>query len=236
MPVDILAIAAHRDDIELTCGGALIKMRELGYTTGIVDLTQGEKGTRGSAMEREREALEAAKVLGVSVRENLNLPDAKLQLTMEAKMALAQKIRDLKPRVAILPYWDARHPDHYMASHIGYEACFIAGLSKMELQGQAHRPYKIVYSTMYRNVEPTFIIDITAQFDKRLEAILRYKSQFPDAKATGEIFPPLDNLIDQVNTICHYYGSLIGAKYGEPYLTKEVFKVDDLMKLAVRSI
>jgi bacillithiol biosynthesis deacetylase BshB1 len=236
MTVDVLAIAAHRDDVELTCGGTLIKMKELGYTTGIVDMTQGEMGTRGSAEIREQESQKAAEVLGLSVRENLSLPDAKLELNMEAKRRVAQKLRDLRPHVAILPYWDARHPDHYTASKIAYEACFIAGLSKMDLQGTAHRPFKIIYSTLYREVEPTFIVDITAQFEKRLQAITCYNSQFKDSKIGGEIFPPLDNLVDQIHTVCRYFGSLIGVKYGEPFLVKEKMQVDDLMKLPVRSI
>lgn len=236
MKVDVLAIAAHRDDIELTCGGTLIKMKELGYTTGIVEMTEGEMGTRGSAEERAEEARKAAEVLGVSVRDNVKLLDAKLELNMESKMRVAQKIRDLKPHVAIIPYWEARHPDHYTAGKIAYEACFIAGLKKMDLTGEAHRPFKILYATLYATVTPTLVVDITPQFDRRLEAIMCYKSQFSDPKAGGEVFPPLDNLVEQIHASCRYFGSLVGVKYGEPFYIKEPFLGEDLMKLPVRSI
>ncbi|MBI1748749.1 MAG: bacillithiol biosynthesis deacetylase BshB1 [Acidobacteria bacterium] len=237
MKVDVLAIAAHRDDIELTCGGTLIKMKDLGYVTGIVELTEGEMGTRGSAEEREQEAMKAAEVLGVSIRENVKLLDAKLELNMESKLRVAQKIRDFKPRVALIPYWEARHPDHYTAGKIAYEACFIAGLQKMDLLGEAHRPYKILYSTLYAtSVTPSLVVDITKQFDQRLAAILCYKSQFSDTRAGGEVFPPLDNLIEQIHASCRFYGNMVGVKYGEPYYVKEPFRGEDLVKLAGRSI
>ena len=151
-PVDILALAAHRDDVEQTCGGTLLVQRALGYSTAILDLTRGESGTRGTAAEREAEANAAARILGVSHREALDLPDGSLQNTLEARLKIAAVLRRLRPRVVILPYWQGRHPDHYTASTLGYEACFAAGLSRLDIAGAPHRPYKIVYASLYADV------------------------------------------------------------------------------------
>ena len=161
--IEILAIAAHPDDVEQTCAGTLIRMAEQGYRTGALDLTAGEMGTRGSREERAAEAAAAARKMLLAERHNLHLPDAKLENTLEARLAIAQKIRDLRPRVVILPYWQARHPDHYRCSQLGYEACFLAGLRKADLEGEPHRPAKIVYASLYADVRPSFVVDISAQ-------------------------------------------------------------------------
>src|SRR5215472_1648826 len=181
--LDILAIAAHRDDVEQTCGGTLLKMAQLGYRTGILDLTRGEMGTRGSAEDREREAAEAARILQVAWRGALDIPDGRVENTFENKLKVARVLREQRPRVVILPYWKGRHPDHYTASTLGYEACFLAGLSKLTVSHQlaaatahateifaeppAHRPFKIIYATLYYDVRPTFVVDITDQFETR---------------------------------------------------------------------
>src|SRR5256885_7724637 len=133
-PLDILAIAAHRDDVEQTCGGTLLKMAQRGYRTGILDLTQGEMGTRGTAEERAREATEAAKILRVSWRQALDIPDGRVENTWENRLKVARVIREQRPRVVILPYWEGRHPDHYTTSKLGYEACFLAGLAKLDVE------------------------------------------------------------------------------------------------------
>src|SRR5271167_770628 len=132
-PLDILAIAAHRDDVEQTCGGTMLKMAQLGHRTGILDLTQGEMGTRGTAEDRAREAAEAAKILRVSWRQALDIPDGRVENTWENRLKVARVIREQRPRVVILPYWKGRHPDHYTASMLGYEACFLAGLAKLDV-------------------------------------------------------------------------------------------------------
>src|SRR5579863_7544267 len=179
MNLDILAIAAHRDDVEQTCGGTLLKMAELGHRTGILDLTQGEMGTRGSAEERAAEASEAAKILRVSWREALDLPDGRVENNWENRLKVARVIREQRPRVVILPYWEGRHPDHYTAARLGYEGCFLAGLKQLPIEGEAFRPFKILYSTVYyRDVRPTFVVDITRHFERRYRAILAYNSQF----------------------------------------------------------
>src|SRR5215472_14013182 len=207
--LDILALAAHRDDVEQTCGGTLIKMARRGYRTGILDLTQGEMGTRGGAEDRAREAAEAARLLSVSWREALDIPDGRVENCWENRLKVARVIRETRPRVLILPYWKGRHPDHYTASVLGYEACFLAGLAKLQIAGfpgaqesetnreastsQAalapHRPFKIVYATLYYQVRPTFVVDITDQFEDRLRALMAYRSQFSDQAAGSGIFP-----------------------------------------------
>ncbi len=238
MKLDLLAIAAHPDDVELTCGGTLIRMVQRGYKVGILDLTAGEMGTRGSAEIRRREAAAAARVLGVHHRENLGLPDARLGVNEENKLAVARRIRALRPHTVILPYWEGRHPDHYNASKLAYEGCFLAGLKRLPLEGEAFRPFKVLYSTVYCPVRPTFVVDITRQFERRRRAILAYRSQFaPPRRARRlKVHLPLDQLEQEVNLIARYYGQMIGVKYAEPFLVREVMQVDDVVSLPVRSI
>ena len=239
MKVDLLAIAAHPDDVELTCGGTLLKAAEQGYKTGILDLTAGEMGTRGTPETRLKEAAAAARILRVAHRENLRLPDAHLEVNDEYKLAVARRIRALTPRTVILPYWEGRHPDHYTAARLGYEGCFLAGLKQLPIEGEAFRPFKILYSTVYyRQVKPTFVVDISRHFERRYRAILAYGSQFrpktKDKKSKVDI--PLDRLHQEVNLIARYYGNLAGVEYAEPFLVKEVMQVEDVVKMPVRSV
>lgn len=234
--VDILALAAHPDDVEQTCGGTLIRMAELGYRTGILDLTAGEMGTRGTPEQRLAESEEAARRLLVSWRGNLRFPDARLENTISARMTLAMQIRLLQPRVVILPYWEARHPDHYRASELGFEACFLAGLRKLDEQTEPHRPHKIVYASLYANVAPSFVVDITAQFERRMAALLAYRSQYGAAAEGAGLFPQEAEIRDRLGAIARFYGNLIGVKYGEPFIVKETQRVDDLVAMGVRSL
>jgi bacillithiol biosynthesis deacetylase BshB1 len=240
MPLDILAIAAHRDDVEQTCGGTLLKMAQIGHRTGILDLTRGEMGSRGSAEDRAREAEHAAQILRVSWREALDLPDGRVENTWENRLKVARVLREQRPRVVILPYWQGRHPDHYTASALGYEACFLAGLSKLELpetrNASPHRPFKIVYATLYYDVRPTFVVDIGEQFEARLESIYAYESQFSDQQAGSNDFPAHEEIRERVAAMARFYGLLAGVKYAEPFLQKEVGLVDDLTCIPVKSI
>lgn len=238
MRLDVLAIAAHPDDVELTCGGTLIKMASRGYRTGILDLTRGEMGTRGTPEIRAREAKAAAKILGVKVRENLGLPDSRLEVNEEYKLELARMIRELQPHTVILPYWEGRHPDHYNAGRLGYEGCFLAGLKRMPIGGEAFRPYKIIYSAAYEGtVRANFAVDITAEYARRRRAILAYKSQFaPTPKERrSKVYLPLDELESRMSVVSSYYGRIIGTKYAEPFLTQEILAVDDITKIQGRS-
>jgi LmbE family N-acetylglucosaminyl deacetylase len=265
--LDILAIAAHRDDVEQTCGGTLLKMAQLGHRTGILDLTKGEMGTRGSAEERAREAAEAAKILCASWRDALDIPDGRVENTWENRLKVARVIRQMRPRVVILPYWEGRHPDHYMASKLGYEACFLAGLAKLDVERAVqseraafsqvasavasvaaaeeqvsssvlapHRPFKIIYATLYHDVRPTFIVDITDQFEARFESLMTYKSQFSDQQAGKDIFPARAEIRARVESMARFYGAFAGVTYAEPFFQKEVGLVEDVTAIPVKSI
>jgi len=288
--LDILAIAAHRDDVEQTCGGTLLRMAQRGYRTGILDLTRGEMGTRGSAGDREREAAEAARILKASWRGALDIPDGRVENTWENKLKVARVLRELRPRVVILPYWKGRHPDHYTASTLGYEACFVAGLGKLEINRQSpvvslqtsavsskpssisvdeasgqplragpfdsaqgrltpdsrqdagaanlapHRPFKIIYATLYYDVRPTFVVDITEQFEARFASVMAYKTQFSDQEAGKDLFPAQKEIRARVEAMARFYGMLGGVDFAEPFVQKEVGLVDDLLMVPVKSI
>jgi bacillithiol biosynthesis deacetylase BshB1 len=236
MPLDILALAAHRDDVEQTCAGTLLKMAERGYRTGILDLTQGEMGTRGTAEDRAREAADAARILKVSWRRALDIPDGRVENTWENRLKVAAVIREQRPRVLILPYWEGRHPDHYTASILGYEAAFLSGLARLPHDGSAHRPFKIIYASLYRDVRPTFVVDITGQFETRFQALMAYKSQFTDQDAGSGIFPAQKEIRARVESMARYHGMLGGVTYAEPFVQKEVGLVDDVMAIPVKSI
>ena len=233
--VDVLAIFAHRDDAELACGGTLAKLARAGRRTGILDLTQGEMGTRGSAATREDEAAKAAKVLGVAVRENLALPDAGVANTAETRRALGAVIRRLRPQVVIAPAQDGRHPDHRVAAELVRDACFLSGLAKFDAGHIAHRPRKILHSITYRedHLKPTFVVDISAEFETKLEAVRCYASQFDGATGAGEVYPNGEPLYEIVRHQAAHYGSLIRCRYGEPFYTTETMRVDDVMALEV---
>jgi bacillithiol biosynthesis deacetylase BshB1 len=213
-------------------------MARLGYKTGILDLTQGEMGTRGTPETRAKEAAAAARLLRVSWRNTLAVPDSDVQPTRPHKLRLAQVIREVRPHTVILPYWEARHPDHYHASTLGYEGCFLAGLKQLPIDGEAHRPFKILYSTPYATVRPTFIVDISAEYQARRKAILAYGSQFrpKSRQKKSKVFLAIDRLEDEMNQLARHYGQMIGVKYGEPFLQKELLAVDNVMNLPVRSI
>jgi LmbE family N-acetylglucosaminyl deacetylase len=268
--LDILAIAAHRDDVEQTCGGTLLKMAERGHRTGILDLTRGEMGTRGTAEDRAREAADAAKILQVSWREALDIPDSRVENTWENRLKVARIVRQTRPRVVILPYWEGRHPDHYTASKLGYEACFLAGLAKLAISHQPsavgseesadrtiasralpgrggvpesaggapapHRPFKIIYATLYHDVRPTFVVDISEQFEARFESLMAYKSQFSDQEAGKDIFPARAEIRARIEAMARFYGMMAGVTYAEPFLQKEVGLVEDVTAIPVKSI
>jgi bacillithiol biosynthesis deacetylase BshB1 len=253
--LDILALAAHRDDVEQTCGGTLLKMAERGYRTGILDLTQGEMGTRGTAEDRAREADEAARILKVSWRHALDIPDGRVENTWENRLKVARIIREVRPRVLILPFWEGRHPDHYTASILGYEASFLAGLAKLPITDQPpppsgsksfydygsagvapHRPFKIIYASLYRDVRPTFVVDITDQFETRLASLMAYKSQFTDQHAGSGIFPAQAEIRARIESMARFYGMLGGVTYAEPFVQKEVGLVEDVLAIPVKSI
>jgi bacillithiol biosynthesis deacetylase BshB1 len=233
---DILAIAAHRDDVEQTCGGTLLRMASRGLRTAILDLTRGEAGTRGTAEERAREAAEAARLLGVTWRQALDLPDGAVENTFVNRIKIARVLRLLRPRVVILPYWQARHPDHAATGSLGYDACFVSGLAKVETGAPPHRPFKIVYASLYADVRPSFIVDITSFVDQRHQALMAYRSQYVNQPAGSGLFVPEEEIRERTFAEARHYGLLAGVRYGEPFVQKEVGLVDDLTLLPVQSI
>ncbi len=233
---DVLAIAAHRDDVEQTCGGTLLRMAARGLRTAILDLTRGEAGTRGNAEERAQEASEAARRLGVGRRDALDLPDGAIENTPENRMKIVCVLREVRPRVVILPYWQARHPDHAIVATLGYEACFLSGLAKVETGAAAHRPFKIVYASLYADVRPSFIVDITPFIEQRHAALMAYRSQYANQDAGSALFVPEEEIRERTFAEARHYGLLAGVKYGEPFVQKEVELVDDLTLLPVQSI
>ena len=235
--VDILAIAAHPDDVELTCAGTLLRMIQQGYTVGILDLTQGEMGTRGTPEIRAKEADAAAAVVGARWRQRMNLGDSRLTASIENRLAVAEYIRAAKPRTVILPYWEGRHPDHYTAAILGYEACYAAGLKQLPIPGQPHRPKKVLYSAMYADVRPSFSVDISSVFAKKLEAMQCFESQFAgDMKEITELYPAWGRLLDRITTQCKYFGHLIGVEYAEPFVVRESMAIDDVVNMPVPSL
>jgi bacillithiol biosynthesis deacetylase BshB1 len=234
--LDILAIAAHPDDVEQTCGGTLIKMAEKGYRTGVLDLTAGDMGTRGSPEIRLKEAEEAGRRLLLGWRGNLQLADARLENTLAVRLTLMEEIRRLRSRVVILPYWEGRHPDHYRAAELGYEACFLAGVRKLDEHSEPHRPFKILYSSAYANVPPSFVVDITGQFERRMAALLSYQSQYGPSGEGAELFPTPEEVRERLEAVARFYGTLIGVRYGEPFVVKETLEVEDVVAMGVRSL
>ena len=233
--LDILAIAPHRDDAELCCGGTLLLAKAQGYRTGVVDLSLGEKGTKGSSALRGAEAERAAGIMGLAVRENLELPDAGITNTPDTRLKLARMIKKLQPKVVIAPASRGRHPDHTAAAQLVRDACFVAGLAKIDPATPPHRPLKVIHTITYREDydKPTFVVDISSVFEQKLEAIRCYGSQFDGAIQAGEVFPNGESLYDIVRHQAAHYGSLIRVKYGEPFWTNETVMINDVVAMGV---
>lgn len=234
--LDLLAVGCHPDDVELTCGGTMRRAADQGHRTGILDLTRGEMGTRGTPELRAREAVRAGDILGVAVRENLGLPDAGLANDDDSRVRAVQSLRRLRPETVILPWVRGRHPDHRVGSELMRDACFLAGLARYG-EGEPHRPRKILYSASFREdvPQPTFVVDISEQFDRKMEAIRCYASQFDGVTQAGEAFPTGQLLYELIESQNRHYGSLIRRPYGEPFVTEETMMVDDVVGLGVSS-
>ncbi len=230
--VDILVFGAHPDDIEIGCGGTVIKLTDAGRLVVLVDMVRGELGTRGSAQIREQEAAAAAEILGVTARENLELEDGNVRSTPGAKHKVAEVVRRWKPQMVFVPYWEDRHPDHAHASELAYEGTFLAGLPRYETGQKAYRPEQLVYYMGWVEFEPTFIVDITDQFEQKMEAIYAYGTQFK-----REASPDPQTRLTSVETDWFmrsrmaYYGALIGKRYGEGFLIRGRLAVEDPLSL-----
>ena len=234
-PLDVLAIMAHPDDVELTCGGTLLASVALGRRVGIVDLTAGETGSRGTVQIRAVEAQEAAHILGVSARENLNLPDAHLVNTPDARAIVIGAIRRYRPTIVITHARQGRHPDHIAAAQLVRDACFLSGLKNLVPELPAFRPRKVLHAMSFREdaIAPSFVVDISAVFEQKLAAIACYRSQFDGLTQAGEVYPNGEPLADVIRHQAAHYGTLIRARYGEPFHTTETMRVSDIAALDV---
>ncbi len=235
--LDLLAIFPHPDDAELTCGGTLHKTARRGQRVGILDLAAGEMASRGSPSIRAEEARRAAAVLGVALRENLGLPDTGIVNTPDTRRLVAGVIRRLRPRIVITsaPSPFGRHPDHREAAELVRDACFVAGLRRLDEGSEPHRPLKVLHSITYREdyLKPTFVVDISDEFERKVEAIGCYGSQFDGVVQAGEVYPNGEPLLDIVRHQAAHYGSLIRTRYGEPFHTTETMRADDVVALEV---
>ena len=237
MILDVLAIGAHPDDVELACSGTLIKLKKQGKKIGILDLTRGELGTRGSPETRENEAREASKIIGVDFRENLGLPDGDIQITPRTKRALIQVVRYVRPEILLIPHWLERHPDHEHAHRLCREAWFSSGLEKLETarQGKKQQPFRprgFYHYMQTFEFKPSFVIDISDEFEKRMESVMAFKSQFYDPSSKErETFLSTSDFLDFVRARCEYYGDRIGRKYGEPFYSVNMIGLSDIFSL-----
>jgi bacillithiol biosynthesis deacetylase BshB1 len=234
--VDVMAFGPHPDDIELGCGGTCIKLTDLGYSIALVDMTRGEMGTRGTVETREAEAAAAAKILGAVARENLGLPDGDIRASAEAKRKVVQVVRKYRPRLAFVPYYEDRHPDHYRASHLIYEGLFLAGLTRYETGQESWRPPKVLYYMHWYEFKPTFIVDISEQFDRKMEAIWAYSSQFkPDDESYQQTRLTTPAYHWELAQRMAYYGSLIQKQYGEGFLIRGQMEIDNPLQVKFSS-
>ena len=231
MQLDAVAFGAHPDDIELFCGGTLIKLGSQGRKIGVISLTQGELGTRGSPKIRSQEFQEAATVLKVSTHKILDIPDGDVAVNWENKLKIIREIRTYQPAVVFAPYWKDRHPDHENTSNLVREAAFLSGLKKIETDQQAHRPYKVIYYPCWFDFKPSFVVNITECHDQKIKAIQAYRSQFdhPDKSEFGddETLISRPEFLEKITTRDRYHGSSIGTTFGEPFLVREPLRLDD---------
>jgi bacillithiol biosynthesis deacetylase BshB1 len=227
--VDVMAFGAHPDDIELGCGGTLVKMADHGRSVILVDMTLGEMGTRGTTETRKAEAAEAARIIGAVGRENLALEDGNIHTDQEAKRRVAEVIRTYRPRIVVVPYHQDRHPDHYRTSELVYEGVFAAGLVRYETGQPSYRPPHFVYYMGWYDFAPTFVVDITDQFDRKMEAIYAYSTQFkPDDTSYQQTRLTSREYNWMLVHRMGHYGSLIQKQYGEGFLIRGTLEFQDL--------
>lgn len=234
MELDLLAFGSHPDDVELFCSGTLIKLRRQGYATGIVCLTHGELGTRGSPETRMQEFEDAAEILDLSFHQILDMADGNITADRKSKIKIIQIIRACKPKIVIAPYWKDRHPDHYHTSRLIQEASFLSGLKKINTEQDAYRPHRLIYYPCWFEFQPSFVVDITECHERKIEAIGAYKSQFHHLQK--ETYGQEETLISQPEFLDHLtmrskrYGHSIGVPYGEPFFVREALRIDDPVK------
>lgn len=232
MHVDVLAFAAHPDDIELACSGLILKLISQGYSAGIIDLTKGELGSRGNSEIRAKEADESAKILGINFRNNLGLEDGNIIVNKENQFLVIECIRKYRPKIILAPYWEDRHPDHVNASLLVDKSFFLSGLTKIVSEHDAYRPKNVIYYFQHHVSEPSFIVDISEQFDEKIKAIRAFKSQFYlEGSKEPQTHISTPEFFESIETKARYFGYRIGAKYAEPFLVKSAIKVNNIIEM-----
>jgi len=231
LKLDVLAFSAHPDDIELAAAGTLIKLNKQGYAVGIADMTRGEFGTRGTEEIRQKEAEEAGRLIGVKVRECLDIPDGSVTVTRENHIKVIRLLRKFRPKIVLNHYWRARHADHMATSQIVTEACYLSGLAKLDTGQDRWRPKRILYHQILYDVVPSFVVDVSSEFDQKWKAVKAHKSQFfdPNSKEPETILSE-PTFLEMIETRMRYWGGLIGVTHAEPFLTNEPFAIPDLIK------
>jgi N-acetylglucosamine malate deacetylase 1 len=232
MNLNVLAFAPHPDDAELFCGGTLIKLAENGMLTGIVDLSGGELSTRGNPEIRGRETKEASQKLGLVYRSNLNIEDGNIGNTKENRFKVIEEIRKTRPEFVFLPYWEDRHPDHINASHLVRDACYFSGLEKIKTGQPEYRPMELIYYYMHQVKEPRLVVDISAQYKRKMESVKAYKSQFYDEKSSNtKTYISSREFLEFIGIRARYFGFQAGVEYGEPFFVEHPVKIANLCKL-----
>ena len=231
MPLDVLAFGAHPDDVELACGGTMIKLADQGYKVGVIALTRGELGTRGSVELREKEFEAAGQIMGITVQKMLDIPDGDVAVNLDNKLKVIREIRSHRPRIIFAPYWVVRHPDHGHASNLVAESAFFSGLKQIDTGQQAHRPNKVIYYVGRFEFEPSFIVDMSDCHERKMAAIQAYKSQFhnPAKQQYGQEDTNISTpaFLEAIITRAKQYGSYVGVDYGEPFLVREPMRLND---------
>lgn len=230
MTVDYLFFAAHPDDIELSCGGTIAKVVKDGHTAGIIDLTRGEMGTRGTPATRKREARAAARIMGASFREQFDFGDGGLRTGRGEEMQIIEAVRRCRPSIIFAPWPDERHPDHARAGRVITDASFYAGLRALETGLAAHRPQVTVYYLQNYMIPPSFVVDVTAVWKTKMRAIAAFKSQFHNPRSKEpQTFISRKTFIDMIEARGRHFGALIGVEYGEAFVTKQPPMIGDVI-------
>ena len=231
--LDILAFAPHPDDVELGCGGSLIAAADKGWRVAVADLTAGELSSRGTLEQRERETERATELLGLTARYSLGLPDGGIGTHPDHRMPIIDVVRQTRPRIVLTPYWEDRHPDHYRSSGLVREACFFAGVGKIG-DGKPYRPPLLYYYLLHTPFSPSFIMDVSSVWERRMAAVRAYESQFMAAEKTATTALSRPGFLRALEARAVWFGWMIGANYGEPFLTATPMAVDSMPGLPPR--
>jgi N-acetylglucosamine malate deacetylase 1 len=231
-PLDILVFGAHPDDIELAMGGTLAKMAALGYKTGVIDMVRGELGSRGTPTQRLREARSAARILQLTVRENLRLKDGEVFVNQPNRLKVISVLRKYKPALVFTHYWEDNHPDHVHTSRLITESCYLSGLAKIKTAQGRHRPKNLFYFKLPYYIPPSFVVDITDFFKQKMDAVRCYQSQLHDPQSKEpQTYLSVPEFLPRVESVHKYYGALVRSGYAEAFFCRQPLEIHDPVSL-----